>query len=90
MTYITNNSENIDFTTIMEDPKNATVFHHFKGNDYQILTFAFDSETMHQKVVYQKMDDSKTCFIRDAEMFFSDVDKNKYPNEKQKKRFEII
>ncbi len=75
------------FKTILEG--NPTTFHHFKGHDYQIICIGKDSEDEKDTVVYQNVI-TKEIWIRKAEMFFSNVDKNKYPNVKQIERFKIL
>ena len=41
-------------------------------------------------VIYTSKDDTKKMWARPLEMFLSPVDKEKYPREKQKKRFEKV
>lgn len=56
---------------------------------YRIIGLAKHTETQETMVIYQ---DLKTdhLFARPYNMFVSEVDKNKYPNIKQKYRFERI
>lgn len=57
---------------------------------YRIIAFAIHSESGERLVVYQGLyPPYKTC-ARPYEMFISEVDKIKYPNVKQKYRFEKI
>lgn len=57
---------------------------------YRIVAFARHSESHERLVIYQGLyPPYKTC-ARPYEMFMSEVDKEKYPNIKQKYRFEII
>lgn len=57
---------------------------------YKILAFAIHSESEERLVVYQGLyPPYKTC-ARPYDMFISEVDKEKYPNIKQKYRFEKI
>ena len=62
---------------------------HFKGNEYEIVCFAIDSETLEDVVVYKTLYSDK-IYVRKLEMFGSLVDSKKYPDVKQKYRFEII
>lgn len=57
---------------------------------YKILAFARHTETGERLVVYQGLyPPYKTC-ARPYEMFISEVDRIKYPNIKQRYRFEKI
>lgn len=71
-----------------ENPKPFEVYRHFKGNKYQILTLATDSEDGRLCVVYQAMYGDFKVYVRDLAMFMSETDKEKYPDCKQKYRFE--
>jgi hypothetical protein len=73
-----------------ENPRPQEVYRHFKGNIYQILTLAYDSETLSRMVVYQQLYAPYEAYVRPLEMFMSKVDTAKYPDAKQKYRFEKI
>lgn len=62
---------------------------HFKGNFYKILYFATHSETKEKMVVYASLEDCKV-YVRPFDMFMSEVDHEKYPDVKQKYRFEAL
>ena len=64
------------------------IVRHFKGNRYEILYFARDSETQADVVVYRALYGEHGVWVRPMEMFFSEVDHEKYPDCKQTWRFE--
>ena len=65
------------------------VYKHFKGNYYLVVDIATHSETKEQYVVYRRLYEDGTLWIRPLEMFLSEVDHGKYPDVKQKYRFEL-
>ena len=64
-------------------------YRHFKGNLYKVIAIAKDSEDLSLKVIYQSIENNE-YWVRDYDMFLSKVDYEKYPNVKQKYRFEEI
>lgn len=70
-------------------PKKGDIYRHFKGNLYEIIIIARDSETLEEKVVYKEVD-GEAVYVRSLPMFVSYVDKEKYPNVKQEYRFELV
>jgi len=73
-----------------ENPKPFEVYRHFKGNKYQILTLATDSEDGRIHVVYQAMYGDFKVYVRELAMFMSETDMEKYPDCGQKFRFEKV
>ena len=69
--------------------KKGAIYRHFKGGMYKVLCIGYHSETQEKMVVYRDIETDKVC-IRPYDMFISDVDHEKYPDVKQKKRFELI
>ena len=63
-------------------------YRHFKGTVYTVVALARHTETDEEMVVYK--DEQGNTWARPKEMFSSLVDKGKYPEIKQKYRFEKI
>ena len=73
----------------MNNIKVKGIYKHFKGDLYLVEDIAIDSETERKVVVYRALYEDSKLYVRDLEMFTSLVDKEKYPDVKQKYRFEL-
>lgn len=88
-----------------EEPRPHEIWKHFKDNYYYIVCVGHHSETKERMVVYRQIFKeevptgshpfdyaplSKEVYIRPLDMFMSEVDHDKYPDVKQKYRFEKV
>lgn len=64
-------------------------YRHFKGHEVEVLYVATHSETLDEYVVYKHLE-KKNIWVRPSELFLSEVDHEKYPDVKQKWRFELV
>lgn len=62
-------------------------YKHFKGKIVEVIALAKDSEDLRDLVVYNH---DGTTWVRDYIEFVSEVDHKKYPEVKQKYRFEKV
>ena len=70
-------------------------YRHFKGFIAKVIAVARHTETGEELVVYKctgkgDCDHADGIYARPIEMFLSEVDREKYPDVKQKYRFELI
>lgn len=75
--------------------KIGKTYRHFKGKMYKVLDIVYDSEESNDKeykkvVIYQALYGDRLKWARPYEMFNSEVDHQKYPDVKQKYRFEEV
>ena len=74
----------------MREIKINGIYKHFKGKYYLVIDVGFDSETKEKMVVYRRLYDDMSLWVRPLDMFLSEVDHVKYPNVTQKYRFELV
>ena len=68
-------------------PSEHEIYRHFKGNLYEILAIARQTEAMEELVIYRDVHDHSRVFARPLAMFMSQIDKEKYPDAKDTYRF---
>lgn len=71
-------------------PAAGDIYCHFKDRLYEVVTLAIHSETEEEMVVYKQMYDEFKTYVRPLSMFLGEVDHEKYPDVKQKYRFELV
>ena len=73
----------------MQRLKINRVYQHFKGDKYLVVDTVTHSETGEEMVLYRQLYGDGKLYVRPLEMFLSEVDHEKYPDVKQKYRFQL-
>ena len=73
----------------MHELKINRIYKHFKGDYYLVEGVAIDSEAKGEMVIYRRLYGDGGLWVRPKDMFLSEVDHKKYPDVKQKYRFEL-
>ena len=73
----------------MNELKIKGIYKHFKGDYYLVEDIAKYSETGEDVVIYRKLYEDGALWVRPKDMFLEEVDREKYPDVKQKYRFEL-
>ena len=89
------NDTNSQYTRTRTEPAQShpilrgRIYRHFKGDRYLVEDFATDSESGLPVVIYRKLYDDGSLWVRPLEMFAGEVDRAKYPDARQRYRFEL-
>jgi hypothetical protein len=54
------------------------IYKHFKGKEYEVLGVAKHSETLEELVVYKKLYDDFSLWVRPLSMFIEEIEKDGY------------
>jgi len=71
-------------------PAPQEIYRHFKGNYYQVVTMARDTESGEPLVIYQALYGEFGIWARTLQNFTEELDPAKYPNALQRRRFERV
>ena len=52
------------------------LYRHFKGNKYEVIGLAYDSEDLGVKVVYRALYGDRELWVRDADMWLEYVERD--------------
>ena len=74
----------------MREIKIHGIYKHFKGDYYLVEEIAKDCETLEDVVIYRKLYEDGSCWVRPLKDFMGKVNHEKYPNVEQVYNFELI
>ncbi len=74
----------------MREIKIHGIYKHFKGDYYLVEEIAKDCETLEDVVIYRKLYEDGSCWVRPLKDFVGKVNHEKYPNVEQVYKFELI
>ena len=74
----------------MKEIKIHGIYKHFKGDYYLVEEIAKDCETLEDLVIYRKLYEDGSCWVRPLKDFMGKVNHEKYPNVEQEYKFELI
>ena len=66
------------------------IYRHYKGDQYIVLGIGKHSETLEEHVIYRALYGDGQIWVRPISLFIDEVDHKKYPNVKQKYRFQEL
>ena len=66
------------------------IYRHFKNKYYIVEDVAYHSLKLKKNIVYRRLYDDNSLWIREKKEFLSETDHVKYPDVTQKWRFELV
>lgn len=76
---------------MMNELKIKGIYKHFKGDYYLVEDIAYSSDSeFTEYVIYRKLYEDGSLFIREKNDFLEEVNHKKYPDITQKYKFELI
>ena len=70
--------------------KTRGIYHHFEGESYLLIDTAIAKNSGERVVVYLALYGNLQLYTRPYDEFFEELDPVKYPDAKQKYRFELL